>query len=220
MDASDIIKLYRLRADDAVFPYHTSDDDLVMMIAEAEEEACIRARLIFDESSAACSIPLVAGVGRYALDPTVFDIDRVRFIRADGVEFNTTRAGMGEMVAADRSITGRPYKFAHTEDSAITVWPTPDANSLGTLKLSVYRTPLYPVMATDDPLEIHERWYSYLVDWLLYRVYGQKDTELRDDMRSAEAYARFESRFGVRRPADIMRQHREKRPVTIGYSGP
>ncbi len=219
MDVSEVVNLYRQRSDDGVFPFHASDEILVGFAAEAEEEACIRARLIYDETSTICTIPVLVGVSRYQIDPCIFDIQHVRYINQDGAVFCTDQVGAGEMIAADQSVLGRPYKYAHVADDALSIWPVPNTYHAGSLKLSVYRTPLFPVEELDDPFEIHERWHRYLVDWLLYRVYSSKDIELRDDERAAEAYKRFEQRFGIRRPADIMRRHREKRPVTVRYGG-
>ena len=219
MQPSDVITLYRQRADDAVSPYHVSDEALLGFVAEAEEEACIRAKLILDSTSDFLTIPIVAGIDRYDIEPCLFDIETMNFVNTDGAIFCMARAGTGEMAGADRSVQGRPFKFAFMADHSIGIWPLPNTYASGNLQLVAYRTPEYPVESLDDDFEIHERWHRYLVDWLMYRVYSSKDREIRDPERAAAAYDDFETRFGIRRPADIMRRHREKRPATIPYSG-
>lgn len=219
MELSDVITLYRQRADDAVTPYHVSDETLIGFAAEAEEEACIRAKLILDSTSDFLTIPIVAGIDRYDIEPCIFDIETLRYINTDGAVFCMERTGTGEMAGADRAVQGRPYKFSFMAEHGIGIWPMPNAYASGNLQMVVYRTPEYPVEDLADEFEIHERWHRYLVDWMLYRAYSSKDREMRDPERAAAAYADFEARFGVRRPADIMRRHREKRPTTVPYSG-
>lgn len=219
MDVVDVINIYRQRADDAVFPYHTDDATLIGFAAEAEEEAAIRAKLLFDDSSDFLTVPLVATLDRYDIEPCIFDIDSMRYVNADGAAFCMEQAGAGEISGADRSVQGRPFRYAFTAEHGIGIWPVPNTYASGSLHMTVYRTPIFPVEDLEDEFEISERHHRYLVDWILYRVYSSKDGELKDDVRAAAAYADFERRFGVRRPADIMRRHREKRSPVIQYSG-
>ena len=82
MDAAALVALFRQRADDAVAPHLFATDWLLGVLSEAEKEACLRARLIWDESSAFLSVPLVADQATYALDPRIDRIARVAFFPA------------------------------------------------------------------------------------------------------------------------------------------
>ena len=64
----------RFRLDDEVRPYFWKDEWLDAAINEAEREACIRARLIEDNSSNVTSIDIVTTEKRYELSPLIIDV--------------------------------------------------------------------------------------------------------------------------------------------------
>ena len=64
----------RFRLDDEVRPYFWKDEWLDAAINEAEREACIRARLIEDNSSNVTSLDIVTTEKRYELSPLIIDV--------------------------------------------------------------------------------------------------------------------------------------------------
>jgi hypothetical protein len=109
-------------------------------------------------------------------------------------------------------ISSRPSHAAHSGRSTLTLYPAPSV--AGTLRLDVYRLPLYDIEDTYDEPEIPAELHMGLVDWVLYRVYSVKDSELEDPARAARCLADFAERFGERRTGDAQRRHRERRRVT------
>lgn len=223
MDLRGIIDTARQRLDDAVAPYLVEDVTLARFAAEAEREAAIRGRLIYDGTTAAITqIAVVAGQHTYPLDSRVDHIDAVSFTRADSLRPRdldlTGMDSLREDCAWHTRSASRPRKAVHLEPQcSIRIWPTP--SQAGTLDLSVYRAPMFDLEDDDDEPEIPQRHHDGLVSWILYRVYSSKDSELNDDARAGAALAEFTSRFGQRDTADVMRRHRERRRVTTRYGG-
>lgn len=108
---------------------------------------------------------------------------------------------------------GQPSHAAHSGRSTLTLYPAP--SGAGTLLSDVYRLPLYDIddSFSDEP-EIPAELHMGLVDWVLYRVYSTKDSELEDPARAQAALRDFTDRFGERRTGDAQRRHRERRRVT------
>lgn len=64
----------------------TLDEDLKEWLNEAQDEACVRARLIREESLAeVCRIPLTVGTHTYALHPSVYEIISIGLLPGNGM---------------------------------------------------------------------------------------------------------------------------------------
>lgn len=222
MDLRGLIDTARQRLDDGVAPYHVEDQALAKFAAEAEQEAALRGRLIYDDSTAITKITVVAGQHTYPLDSHINHIEAVSFTREDSLRpRDLDMTGMDSIrqdCAWHTRSSSRPYKAVHLEPQcSIRIWPTP--SQAGTLELAVYRAPMFDLEDDDDEPEIPQRHHDGLVSWILYRVYSSKDSELNDDARAGAALAEFTSRFGQRDTADVMRRHRERRRITTRYGG-
>lgn len=219
MDAAALLAEYRRRADDRTEPYHTSDDDVFAMLAEAERESCMRDHPLFDcDTSAIVEYAVAADATSVTLDERVLRVDHATFtptgstracklclVGIDAIrEKQDARAGV---VSASR-----PDYAAHSAKRTMTLYPAPSEG--GTLRLDVYRLPLADIDSGSDKPEIPLELHSGLVDWALYRTFSDKDSEQEDMQRAQRALADFELRFGQRRNADAMRRHRERRRVT------
>ena len=222
MDLRGLIDTARQRLDDEVAPYHVEDQTLAKFATEAEQEAALRGRLIYDDSTAITKITVVAGQHTYPLDSHINHIEAVSFTRIDSLRpRDLDLTGMDSIrqdCAWHTRSASRPRKAVHLEPQcSIRIWPTP--SQAGTLDLAVYRAPMFDLEDDDDEPEIPQRHHDGLVSWILYRVYSSKDSELNDDARAGSALAEFTSRFGQRDTADVMRRHRERRRVTTRYGG-
>lgn len=214
MEASDIIGLFRQQADDAVGALHVSDPDALKFLAEAEEEAAIRAHLLRETGGALASFAIAAGQHTVALDPVIYWIEHAEFeASAGGRPRALESAGMDWLWAQCdwQGRQGKPERFVH-DDRIVQLWPKPA--SAGTLTLTVRRTPVSPIEDLDDEPEIPPEHHRDLVYWMLYRAYNSKDSELHDETRARDALAHFVARFGERNTADVMRRHRERRRIT------
>ena len=214
MDAAGLIRIFRQRADDTAEPYLWQDVDLFAWATEAEREACVRARLIWDETSAFLTLPLAPGQVVYAIDQRIDRIDRVTVaLDAGGRPRDLCLIGIDRIHESTDWApgVGRP-DFAARVGNSLHLWPAP--NQTGTFSIACYRHPLAAMEMDSDEPEIPEEHHESLVDLMLYRAYSTKDSETEDQQRAAQALARFTANFGERNSANVIRKHRERRKIT------
>lgn len=216
MDLEKLIAEARRRSDDAAEPQFVSDEAYALLATEAEMEACVRARLLFDDSTAAVTqYAVTAGQPVIDLHTSVDVIAAAEFATLGGRRREIDLTGVDwirEQPDWSSRTSSRPRKLAHISRAQARLWPTPSV--AGTLYLAVYRLPLEAIEAPGDEPEIDVDHRLGLVDWMLYRVFNDKDGELFDPQRAQEALNDFEARFGERPSADVRRRHRERRRVT------
>jgi hypothetical protein len=219
--AEELLAVWRRRSDDHTGQEQFDDADLLRYLTEAEREACLRAKLLFDESSDFTQIEVVEGTATYTLDERIDRIDGASFTPgAGGRAYDLVPKGIDwirdQCDWANR--TGQPTHYCLI-DRVLRVWPKPSSSGEGELQLRAYRFPLYPIddlgASPEIPVEHHEG----LLDWLDYRAHQTKDSEQGDESRSANGLAAFTDRFGERPDADTLRRHREQRRVTTRYGG-
>lgn len=217
MDLSQLIAEYRRRADDRAEPPFVEDADLAPMASEAEREACLRARLLFDDDSAAiCQYAVAAGSAVVKLHSAVDVITAAEFLPSGSN--NRRQLGLKgmdwvrEQCDWSTRTSSRPGYLVHLAGGKARLWPTPSV--AGVLYLAVYRLPLNDIEDDGDEPEIEAVHHMGLVDWLLYRVFSTPDSELENPKRAANALQEFELRFGPRPSADVRRRQRERRRVT------
>lgn len=214
MEASEIVGLFRQQADDAVPPFHLGDEDALRFLAEAEEEASIRAHLLRETGGPLATFAISPGQHSVTLDPRVYWVEHAEFQQASGGRPRALDAtGMDWLwEQCDwQGREGRPCHFVH-DDRTVRLWPTP--STAGSLTLRIRRKPLYPIEDGGDEPEIPDHHHRDLVYWLLYRAYNSKDSELHDEARARDALGLFIARFGERDTANVMRKHRDRRRIT------
>lgn len=211
MKLQELISECRSRLDDKAAPFLWSRDELVRWINEAVDEAAVRARLIYDETSALTRIGVVANRATYPLDNKIFMVDRV-ILGSTGNELcRTSQPDMDDSVSRWRTIVGTPQWFID-EQSYLRLYPmSPVAD---TVQLAVWRTSLCPLKADDDEPEIAPRHHMNLIEWVRFRAYSKQDADTQDDQKAAEGLSLFTQAFGERPDANVQRKHRIKR-VTV-----
>lgn len=219
MTADELIASFRQRADDRESPYLVSDEDAFRFATEGEREACLRAKLIWDETSSFLSFPAVAGQAVYPINPLIDRIERVTFTPTTGKAFDLCLTGMDAIAERYREQQDGKPELAAQFGSTLRLWPAPNAYATGTITLSCYRFPLFAMEAGSDEPEIPAEHHEGLVDWMLFRTYYAKDSETFDPGRAAQSLAMFERKFGERPSADVLRRHREHRRVTTRFAG-
>jgi hypothetical protein len=235
----DLVCTFRQRAGDNALPHLWHTSFLYQVASEAEREACVRARLIWDETSSFLTIPIVADQPIYALDQRIDRIERVTFFPTTGRPWDLILAGIDriEQQRGGHLYTGWDWHTGYGNDSdwqrrkgrpeyavrlenTLRLWPMPHGNyGSGTIQIACYRYPLDAMETPVDEPEIPVENHDGLVDWMLYRAYSTKDQDDQDDQRALGALATFNARFGERPSADVLRRHREKRRVTTRYGG-
>jgi hypothetical protein len=130
---------------DSTPEYKWTDKELTTMANLAEREACSRALLIKDKTTAAyCSIAVTAGTATYTLDQKVLRIERAKLALEDEPIDQITKEEL-DVIQPDwqsPTATGDTPKYLIAEaDWKLTLVPTPIVND--TLALEVSRLPKY-----------------------------------------------------------------------------
>ena len=209
MTLEDLIRRFRVLSLDNVTPPFWADEDVTDWLNEAQNEACIRARLIReDELAAVCSIALTPGIHTYALNPLVYEIISMWVKPASGINRQVTlrsREWLNHHLPEWRECT-RPAEIAIQDDTTVRMVGTVEAGD--TLELECYRLPLRPMANDTDKPEIHTMHHVHLVQWALHRAFGVPDADSFDPTKSARAEAEFTKYFGIRPDADARRDTR------------
>lgn len=215
MNLAQLIQRFRQRSDDSVATATLiSDEDAAAFATEADAEALYRARLVFVDDVA---LTIEEGTREYQIDELIFDLVTVHLT---GASRTLDPIDHTELVRRDptrwKTRTGTPTHFTRN-GTRIALYPVPVADDTATL--AGYRTPLDPLTGQGDEPETPIEHHEHLVDWMLYRAYSTKDSEIEDPQRAAAALARFERHFGPRPTADQVRRQQEKRRNTVRYGG-
>lgn len=225
MTLDDLIASFRVDADDVPTSVGGgtkdllwSDAELARFFGEAEEEAAIRKRLLYDDYTLSMvRIDVLAGQSSYPLDPRFFEISKARLLSADTGRFIedlyiTTRDEMDLRSTCWRDERRCPEMFI--QDDTRIVLPG-QIDRAYTLRLEGYRTPLVPITADSDGSaapEIAAIHHRFLVHWVLHRAYSKPDSETLNPTKSATALAAFEQYFGLRPDADLRKDQQADRP--------
>jgi len=198
-------ELLRQELDDEAAPYLWSDIELNAFLVDAENEACRRARLLVDSSTAAvCQISITAGdvtagTASYSLDSRVVSVRRAKTSERTKPLARTTRLEMDEMRSGWDDDVGSIEAFLTEDTGKILFWRIPDVTQ--TISMTVVRTPLVEMNDDEDSPEIPSRYHYSLLYWAKYRAYMKQDTETKDENKALENEALFTAEFGPRRTA-------------------
>lgn len=214
MNLESLIKQFRIDADDAVAPYLASDEAVTGWLNEAEQEACIRGRLLHESGNAAvCQIAIIAGTAHYPLHPALYEIDYIAFKPAGDTRHRPikllSREELDRIEPGWRERTGRP-EYATQGDTSIRMACMPDAP--GTLLLEGYRLPLAALADDGDEPEINAAHHAQLVHWALHRAFSVPDSEQIDKDRAMLAELAFARYFGLRPDSNLRRATRHDEP--------
>jgi hypothetical protein len=189
------------RLDDVAEGSLWSDPELTRYLNEAQDEACRRARLLVDSSTAEiCSIAVSAGKALYALD------SRIIFVRRAKLASRSKPLRFVSYLDLDEECPG-------WEDRTGTVqWVIPDfetgklrtyrtATAADTMNLTVVRTALEPMTSDGHEPEIPPRFHYSLTAWACHRAFSKPDVDCIDPKRAEGALAEFEREFGPKSPA-------------------
>ena len=85
MTLAELIRRFRTMANDRVQPYFCSDEDVKDWLNDAQDQACVRGRLLRDDSTPdVCQIVLTPGQPVYPLHRRLYEIISLRVKDADG----------------------------------------------------------------------------------------------------------------------------------------
>lgn len=218
MTLDDLIRQFRVRSKDRVAPYLTETRDVEDWLNEAEEEACIRGRLIRDVVTAdVVQIALTPGTWQYELHPAVYELIDLA-IHPDGTADPyrwrglklVTREWLDNNVRDWRERTDAHWGFHQyvvQDDRRLQVVGRIDPGDV--LHIEAYRLPLVKIEESDtqEP-EIARVHHRRLIDWALYQAFSVPDSDLFDPVRAQQALKDFEDYFGLRPDSDLRRTTR------------
>lgn len=186
--------------------------DVTRWLVEAEQEACIRGRLLHESSNeSVCQVSISAGVSAYGLHPALYEIDHLGLLEAGSTERCpvklVSREWLDDNLPGWRDRTDTP-RFAIQSDTSIRLVPTPRLAAV--LKLEGYRLPLRGLTADKSSKpEINQAHHRHLVNWALYRAFSMPEVETLDLGRADVALAAFTAYFGDRPDSDLRRITRQ-----------
>jgi hypothetical protein len=211
MTLQDLMRRFRVLANDKVQPYFWADADVKDWLNDAQAQAAARGRLLREEANAAvCRIALVPGQATYRLHAVVFEIISLQLIPANGDRARALRLVSREWLGAE--VPGwrervEPAQFAVQDDTSLRLVGEFELGDV--LALECYRLPLAAMVETTDKPEIHAAHHEHLLLWALHKAFSIPDTEAFDPARSDRAEAGFTAYFGLMPDSDLRRITRE-----------
>ena len=210
MNLEQLTAQFRVDADDLTEPHFWEAEWIATWLTEAQAEATIRKRLLYEASNPAiCQIAVLADTATHDLHKSLFELVHLRF-QATGATTSSVvtikaREELDRIRPGWRDETGTP-RHAIQDDTRITLVPRPEL--AGTLHVEGYRVPLKALENDTDKPELHEAHHRHLVHWALHRAFTKPDSETIDPQRAATAEAAFTRYFGPSPDADLRRSTR------------
>jgi hypothetical protein len=204
MNLGQLNALFRRLADDVEAPFFISDDDFTTYINEAEVEACRRARLLVDSTSALTALPIVSGQATYNLDSRILYVRRVKLASSTTPLAAADHRDMDQSLHGWDSQSGTVERWITGMDNAyqrvLRLYRIPTASDTATL--TVVRKPENSMESESDEPEIEERFHIHLLHWPLYRYYSIQDADVADSKKAQENLEQFVATFGTPEQAD------------------
>jgi hypothetical protein len=222
MNLAQLLEITRVDLDDQVEPYLWSDAELIEAAADAEYEACRRARLLIDSSTAAvCHIAVTAANPLYALDERVLFVRRAKLGLEDMPLRRASYRDLDANVSGWETDTGTPTHYVTDfETGKIRLYPIPIVDD--TISMTVVRLPLVPLTDTTVTLasspEIKLHYHRSLRFWMMHRAYSKPDADAMNKGKAAESLAMFEAEFGKKSSA-IDEEWIEREQAADPYDG-
>lgn len=213
MGLAELIAGFRQEADDVAEPHLFEDSHVIRWLNDAQNEACERAKLLFDTSSALCEIPIVAGTRIYDIDERVIDCESA-IIRGQ----RQAMRRVSRVDALKRSNIEVPTSYAvefHGGASKLYLGSVPNAN--GFIDLSLWRRPMAAMQLTPSVVnpEIRSSAHRSLIYWALHMAFSTRDVDAQAAGKAAEYLKRFTDAFGRQIDWNVRRkQARHTPPVT------
>lgn len=236
MTLAELIRNFRRLVQDVREPYLFPNDDIADWLIEAEQEACIRGRLIYEASNEQiCRITLSPGKTTYRLHPAIYEIERIAYVRdplPPDEEYDqparprqspitlVSREELEHHRSDWREYDGDP-EFAIQDDTGLTFTPIRYGTPLGHIWIEGYRLPIRGLNRDRQSTpEIHPAHHRFLVEWALYQALRLPDADTINLGRSEEALFRFTQYFGIRPDVDLRRQTRTDDPHHVVAAWP
>ena len=209
MTLENLIRRFRVLAQDTEQPLLWSDEAVIDWLNDAQAQACVRGRLLREDArDAICRIALVPGQHTYKLHRSVYELIDVRIKPPVGpsrpLKLVTREWLNAEM--PDWRDCDRPVFWAIQDETSLRL-----VGNIGdgdVLRLECYRLPLAPLEDDSDEPEIHAAHHEHLIDWALYKAFSVPDADAFDPTRAKMAEEAFTRYFGLLPDSDMRRATR------------
>lgn len=195
-----------------------SDETINRSLNEAQRQAAIRSRLLFDNLSSLTLLSVLAGTAAYLLPRSFFEIESVTY---EDTGEPLTLAYEEQMYRSDSRWRTRSadraceFVLQSMPDEQLRLILHPNPQSPTQLRVAGYREPRYDMLGDNDIPEIAPRHHEGLVAWACYRCLSIRDPDGYDPVKAAEFLGDFEREFGPMPTADTRRTRRELREPVI-----
>lgn len=219
MKTSDLIRAFRVATDDLEQEYLFKDPEVLEWLSEAEDEAAIRKKLLFEGSDPAmCEIAVEPGIQTYKLHPRWHLVTAAALLNDGCSARDRVPLSLRSREDLDQSWPGwrfddcRGPRAIALQDGSLEV--AGRIERAGVLHLHGYRLPMQPMdlEQRDRGPEIHAVHHRHLIDWALFRAYSVPDTEGLNPGQAQRALDRFEAYFGIRVDGDLRRDATADQP--------
>jgi hypothetical protein len=196
MKLGQLIQEARSEVDDKVEPYLWTDDDWKAYFNWAEGEACRRAHLLIDSSTAAiCEVALQPGTNLYSLDARVIGLRRVKLDLQPLPLTQSTRDELDAAVRSWESLTDDPSVYVIESPGELLVVPAPGIAD--TARLTVSRVPLKDMVDLEnDSPEIPVMYHRDLIFGACSRAYLKNDEDTLNLKKNQYYEGQFTLKFG------------------------
>lgn len=197
MNFSEIENSVRITTDD-----NTAGDklwsqaEILEYAQDAENEACERAGLLLDNSSAFTDIAVNTSTALYTLSNTIVEVRSAIMALGTKELTRTTEKVLDLSFASWRSTTGTPRSYFVSATNEIRTYP--QAIVADTINMTVTRFPTTPMTTGGSP-EIQARDHPGLLEWVLYRMYMKNDSETLNVDKALDHKANFVEIFGEKK---------------------
>ena len=212
MDLGQLIRRFRIDATDLVpNPYLFADEWVMDWLNDAQREAAVRGRLIYEASSpAVCEVAVSVGVATYPLHASLYEIveQSIKFA-GDTRRYPlklVSREDLNRLRPDWRDDAPGTPRYLIQDDTRFTLSPAPDRAAA--VLLEGYRLPKEITQEADKP-EINAAHHVHLVHWALHRAFSRPDADTLDPQRAEKAEKEFTRYFGIRPDSDLRRATRE-----------
>lgn len=203
MKRSDLARRVRdVYLDDAIEPFKWTAEWMDWAINRAQDEACRRSRLIFDDTTAAiCTISVETGTAEYTASSRIIEIENIRY---DSEPVEAKSVGWLDRNSPNwKTQTSATPNYVTGRGRTIIVVGVPSEDY--TLSLDVWRLPLEDMDEDVDTFEIPDEYHDDLMDYVAFEAFMIRRTSTYDKKKASDHLSRFTERFGKRRSATDQR---------------
>jgi hypothetical protein len=170
-----------------------SQSEILEYAQDAENEACERAGLIIDSTSALTDVAVTSTTGTYGIASTIITIDSIKLSLGTMPLIETTERVLDLTIPSWRSESGTTRAYIKTPTNSIMLYPMPTVAD--TANMTVTRFPTTPMTLLGSP-EIDDRYHAGLLFWILHRCYMKNDSETLNVDKAKDYGQQFVTWFG------------------------